>query len=133
MLINNTGMTGPVHTDFNDAQTVTEPQGVLLKDWDGWAATVATKRVVRRWRPRRLPAATGRREPPPRVGGRQRRREGFGEGGVEAVDADDERLAQIITVASVGSYMRRVTAGLAYNASKAAVHPGKMLATMLAE
>lgn len=65
---------------------------------------------------------------------RQWRREGFGEGGVEAVDADDERLAQIITVASVGSYMRRATAGLAYNASKAAAaHLGKMLATMLAE
>ncbi|OCK97453.1 NAD(P)-binding protein [Cenococcum geophilum 1.58] len=65
---------------------------------------------------------------------RQRRREGFGEGGVEAVDADDERLAQIITVASVSSYMRRATAGLAYNGSKAAAaHLGKMLATMLAE
>ena len=61
---------------------------------------------------------------------RQRRRES----GVEAVDADDERLAQIITVASVGSYMRRATAGLAHNASKAAAaHLGKMLATMLAE
>lgn len=92
------------------------------------------ERVVRRWRLRRLPAAAGRREPPPRVGGRQRRREGFDEGGVEAVDVDDERLAQIITVASVGSYMRRATAGLAYNASKAAAaHLGKMLATMLAE
>lgn len=31
-LINNAGMIGPVHTDFNDAQTVTELQGVLLKD-----------------------------------------------------------------------------------------------------
>jgi NAD(P)-dependent dehydrogenase (short-subunit alcohol dehydrogenase family) len=65
------------------------------------------------------------------VGGR---REGFGEGGVEAVDADDERLAQIITAASVGSYMRRATAGLTYNTNKAAAaHLGKMLATMLAE
>ena len=42
VLINNAGMIGPVHTDFNDAQTVTELQGVLLKDWDGWAATMAT-------------------------------------------------------------------------------------------
>ena len=42
VLINNAGVIGPVHTDFNDAQTVTELQGVLLKDWDGWAATMAT-------------------------------------------------------------------------------------------
>lgn len=59
---------------------------------------------------------------------------GGGRGSVRAVDADDERLAQIITVGSVGSYMRRATAGLAYNASRvAAAHLGEMLATMLAE
>lgn len=89
MLINNAGTIGPVHTDFNDAQTVTELQGVLLKDWDGWAATMATNAssVVgvsaaflalldaanrrRGWEGGRV-AAHGR--------ARQRRREGFGEG-----------------------------------------------------
>jgi THO complex subunit 3 len=143
VLINNAGIIGPVHTDFNDAQTVTELQGVLLKDWDGWAATMATNAssvvgVSATFLPL-LDAANRRRGwEGGRVAGhghaRQRRREGFAQGGVEAVDADDERLAQIITVASVGSYMRRATAGLAYNASKAAAaHLGKMLATMLAE
>ena len=42
VLINNASTIEPVHTDFNDAQTVAELQGVLLKDWDGWAATMAT-------------------------------------------------------------------------------------------
>ena len=32
VLIDNAGVIRPVHTDFNDAQTVTELQGVLLKD-----------------------------------------------------------------------------------------------------
>jgi len=40
-------------------------------------------RVVRRWRLRHLPAAAGRREPPPRVGGRQAAR-GSGGGRSEA-------------------------------------------------
>jgi len=49
-------------------------------------------------------------------------------------DPDDDRLAHIITVASVASYMRWCSAGLAYNASKAAAaHLGKMLATLLAD
>lgn len=52
----------------------------------------------------------------------------------ESVDDDDQRLAHIITVASISSYMRKVSAGLAYNASKAAAaHLGKILATLLAE
>lgn len=50
------------------------------------------------------------------------------------VDADDDRMAHIITVASVASYMRWISAGLAYNASKsAAAHLGKMMASFLAE
>ncbi|CAN9447830.1 unnamed protein product [Alternaria alternata] len=50
------------------------------------------------------------------------------------IDTDDDRMAHIITVASVASYMRWVSAGLAYNASKAAAaHLGKMMATFLSE
>ncbi|KAJ4353188.1 uncharacterized protein N0V89_004914 [Didymosphaeria variabile] len=48
-------------------------------------------------------------------------------------DADDDRMAHIITTASVASFMRHCTAGLAYNASKAgAAHLSKMLASFLA-
>ncbi|KAH6614848.1 hypothetical protein C7974DRAFT_320251 [Boeremia exigua] len=50
------------------------------------------------------------------------------------IDHDDDRLAHIITVASVASYMRWISAGLAYNATKAATaHLSKILATFLAE
>lgn len=49
-------------------------------------------------------------------------------------DADDDRMAHIITVASVASFMRWVSAGLAYNASKAAAaHLGKIMSTFLSE
>jgi THO complex subunit 3 len=50
------------------------------------------------------------------------------------VDADDDRTAHIITVASVASYMRWISAGLAYNATKSATAQiGKIMATFLAE
>lgn len=50
------------------------------------------------------------------------------------LDADDDRMAQIITVASVASFMRWSSAGLAYNASKAgALQLCKIMASFLAE
>jgi NAD(P)-dependent dehydrogenase (short-subunit alcohol dehydrogenase family) len=48
-------------------------------------------------------------------------------------DANDPRTSQIITVASIASFNRFVTAGLAYSATKAgAAMLGKSLATLLA-
>jgi NAD(P)-dependent dehydrogenase (short-subunit alcohol dehydrogenase family) len=48
-------------------------------------------------------------------------------------DASDARTSQIITVASISSFNRFVTAGLAYTATKAgAAMLGKTLATLLA-
>ena len=48
-------------------------------------------------------------------------------------DASDSRTSQIITVASIASFNRYLTAGLAYSATKAgAAMLGKALATLLA-
>ena len=48
-------------------------------------------------------------------------------------DSSDERTSQIITVASIASFNRVVTAGLAYSATKAgAAMLGKSLSTLLA-
>jgi THO complex subunit 3 len=50
------------------------------------------------------------------------------------LDPDDDRMAHIITVASVASYMRVAFAGLAYNASKSgAAHLARMMSTILSE
>jgi THO complex subunit 3 len=50
------------------------------------------------------------------------------------IELDDDRMTHIITVVSVASYMRWVSAGQAYNGSKAAAaHLGKMMATFLSE
>jgi THO complex subunit 3 len=49
-------------------------------------------------------------------------------------DEDDDRLAHIITVASVASFMRHSSAGLAYNATKAAAAQlGKIMSSFLSE
>jgi len=46
---------------------------------------------------------------------------------------DDERMSQIVTIASISGFNRHITAGLAYTASKAgAVLLGKSMATFLA-
>lgn len=50
------------------------------------------------------------------------------------LDDDDDRMAQIITTASVASFVRFATAGLAYSATKAAAAQlGKILSSVLAE
>ncbi|KAG9894404.1 NAD(P)-binding protein, partial [Aureobasidium melanogenum] len=64
--------------------------------------------------------ATGRREVQERAQGAD-------------YDASDPRTSQIITVASIASFNRYLTAGLAYSATKAgAAMLGKALATLLA-
>lgn len=103
----------------------------MKRDWSGWDTSFQTNTSAiiavsaaflhlldagnkkRGW-------ATGRREV-------QERAEGVD------YDANDPRTSQIITVASIASFNRFVTAGLAYSATKAgAAMLGKALATLLA-
>ena len=118
-------------------------------DGDGWANTFAINstavmlvaaaflplleagNAARGWAAGRLPRAPSGARPPsgaPAPPPPMRRR-----APVAGVDADDDRLAQIVTVASIAAFNRHVTAGFAYSASKAAaVHLGKSLAHTLA-
>ncbi|KAK3067233.1 hypothetical protein LTS18_001240, partial [Coniosporium uncinatum] len=49
------------------------------------------------------------------------------------LEENDERMSQIVTIASISAFNRHITAGLAYTASKAgAVLLGKSMATFLA-
>ncbi|THY38858.1 NAD(P)-binding protein [Aureobasidium pullulans] len=129
VLINNAGVLGPDHKGISDAQSIQELQEIMKRDWSGWDTSFQTNTSAivsvsaaflhlldagnkkRGW-------ATGRREVQERV-----------EGG----DSSDPRSSQIITVASIASFNRFVTAGLAYSATKAgAAMLGKALATLLA-
>ncbi|CAD0107744.1 unnamed protein product [Aureobasidium uvarum] len=131
VLINNAGVLGPDHKGIDKAQSIQELQEIMKRDWSGWDTSFQTNTSAivsvsaaflhlldagnkkRGW-------ATGRREV-------QERAEGAN------YDANDPRTSQIITVASIASFNRFVTAGLAYSATKAgAAMLGKALATLLA-
>lgn len=135
VLINNAGISGPDHTKIQAASSITELQDIMLSDWPGWATTFAinTTSVVgvsasflalldaanarKGW-------VTGKLEP---NGGPRAKKD------VEGVDKSDMRTSQIITIASIASFNRFVTAGLTYGASKAgAVHLAKILSSLLA-
>ncbi|KAF2804765.1 NAD(P)-binding protein [Mytilinidion resinicola] len=140
VLVNSAGVIGPKHSDFYEQDSVEGLRDVMLRDWNLWETTMATNTssVIgvsaaflplleaanrrRGWEAGKLTRARTQTLPEK-------------EGDPQAkVDEDDQRLAHIITIASVGSFMRKLTAGLAYNASKAAAaHLGKMMATMFAE
>ncbi|KAF2147226.1 uncharacterized protein K452DRAFT_348023 [Aplosporella prunicola CBS 121167] len=139
VLINNAGLIGPPNKPALEAQNVEELQKVLLTGFEdgSWESTlkVNTASIVavsasflllldkgnkrRGWQSGKIaPEET-----------RKRSTEGLKDIGV---GEDDLRTSQIITTASIASFNRQVTAGLAYSASKAgAVHIGKMLATLL--
>lgn len=131
VLINNAGVLGPDHKGIDKAQSIQELQEIMKRDWSGWDTSFQTNTSAiiavsaaflhlldagnqkRGW-------ATGRREV-------QARAEGAN------YDANDPRTSQIITVTSIASFNRFVTAGLAYSATKAgAAMLGKALATLLA-
>lgn len=132
VLVNNAGIMGPVAGQIHGLQTVQEVSDLMLKDLDAWASTFAINTTavagvsaaflplldagnIRRGWPK------GRRE-------KQTRKEV-----PEGIDADDDRMSQIITVASIASFNRSVTAGLAYTASKSgAMMVGKSMANFLA-
>ncbi|KAK6000850.1 hypothetical protein QM012_003575 [Aureobasidium pullulans] len=131
VLINNAGVLGPDHKGIDKAQSIQELQEIMKRDWSGWDTSFQTNTSAiiavsaaflhlldagnkrRGW-------ATGRREVQERAEGAE-------------YDASDPRTSQIITVASIASFNRFVTAGLAYSATKAgAAMLGKALATLLA-
>ena len=141
VLINNAGVIGPKNgQEIYKAESVEQLADAMVSGWDGWqnAMAINTQAVIgvsATFLPLLEAANTRRGWAPGKVSGtgnaRQRDTSKLSEIGV---DADDDRMAHIITVASVASYMRWVSAGLAYNASKsAAAHLGKMMSTFLSE
>ncbi|KAJ4404915.1 hypothetical protein N0V91_005651 [Didymella pomorum] len=143
VLINNAGVLGPKSGQpIHDAQSIEAVRDAMIMGMDGaeWsqAFEINTKAVVgvsAVFLPLLEAANTRRGWTAGRVTGtgnaRVRHTSKLKEIGA---DEDDDRMAQIITVASVASYMRWISAGLAYNATKsAAAQIGKIMATFLAE
>lgn len=144
VLINNAGVLGPKSGQFiHDATNIAAVRDAMLMGMDGnddWSQafeinTKAVAGVSALFLPLLEAANTRRGWAPGRVTGtanpRKRDTSKLKDIGV---DEDDDRMAHIITVASVASYMRWISAGLAYNATKAAAAQiGKIMATFLAE
>jgi THO complex subunit 3 len=141
VLINNAGVIGPKNgTDIYNVTSISALRDAMTTGWDDWTSTFAinTQAVIgvsATFLPLLEAANTRRGFAPGRVTGtgnaRAQDKSKLAEIGTSE---DDDRMAHIITVASVASYMRWVSAGLAYNATKsAAAHMGKMMSTFLAQ
>lgn len=141
VLFNNAGLLGPANgKDIYAATSIEELSTAMLKDFDQWTPTMAinTQAIIgvsAQFLPLLEAANTRRGWKAGKVTGagnpRQQDKSALSSLGL---DPDDDRLAHIITVASVASFMRYCTAGLAYNASKSgAAHLSKMMSTFLAE
>ena len=141
VLINNAGVIGPKNgQDIYKAESIQQLADTMVSGWDGWASAMAinTQSVIgvsATFLPLLEAANTRRGWTPGKVTGTGNPRgRDTSKLSQNNIDADDDRMAHIITVASVASYMRWVSAGLAYNASKsAAAHLGKMMSTFLSE
>lgn len=141
VLINNAGVLGPTNgADLYKAQSIEQLRDAMLQEFDkGWDAAFkinaqAVIGVSAAFLPL-LAAANTRRgwAPGPVTGDGNPRSQD--KSALEKIGANpsDDRMAHIITTASVASFMRFCTAGLAYNASKAgAAHLSKMMSTFLA-
>ncbi|KAJ4372880.1 hypothetical protein N0V83_003171 [Neocucurbitaria cava] len=141
VLINNAGVIGPRSgPEIYKAETIHQLRDAMVTGYDEWTPTLAinTQAVIgvsASFLPLLEAANTRRGYAPGKVTGTGNPR-AHDKSKLKDIgaDADDDRLAHIITVASVASHMRWVSAGLAYNASKsAALHLGKMMSTFLAE
>ncbi|KAF2189433.1 WD40 repeat-like protein [Zopfia rhizophila CBS 207.26] len=141
VLINNAGVIGPRNgIELHESESISQLRGAMLKDWSGWESTMAintqsvfgvsaaflplleAENIRRHWQGSKVTGYGNARH--------------HSASALEKIgtDADDSRLAHIITVASIASYIRRCAAGLVDNASKgAAAHIGNMLSTLLAE
>ena len=131
VLINNAGIEGPDHKQIKAANTIKELQAVMLKQWDLWTPTWQTNTAA-------VIAVSGAFLPLLDAGNTRR---GWVEGKREVQqrvgsyegDLSDTRTSQIITVSSISSFNREITASLAYTASKSgATLLGKSLANLLA-
>jgi THO complex subunit 3 len=141
VLINNAGVIGPKSGEgIYKAESITQLRDAMTTGWDDWSSAFAinTQAVIgvsAIFLPLLEAANTRRGFAPGRVSGiGNPRAHDASKLAAAGTTSDDDRMAHIITVASVASYMRWVSAGLAYNATKAAAaHMGKMMATFLAE
>lgn len=142
VLINNAGVLGPTNgADLYKAGSITELRDAMMQDYTagGWdsAFKINTQAIIgvsASFLPLLEAANTRRGWAPGKVSGEGTPR-AQDISALEKIGAhpSDDRMAQIITTASVASYMRHCTAGLAYSASKAAAaHIGKLLASVLA-
>jgi THO complex subunit 3 len=142
VLINNAGVIGPKNgADIYKAESIQQLADTMVHGYTDWTSAMAinTQSVIgvsATFLPLLEAANTRRGWTPGKVTGtgNARARDTSVASSKNGIDQDDDRMAHIITVASVASYMRWVSAGLAYNASKAAAaHLGKMMATFLSE
>ncbi|KAI4643223.1 uncharacterized protein J4E78_009948 [Alternaria triticimaculans] len=141
VLINNAGVIGPKNgADIYKAESIQQLSETMVAGYDNWADAMAinTQSVIgvsATFLPLLEAANTRRGWTPGKVTGTGNARARSTDlASSNSIDTDDDRMAHIITIASVASYMRWVSAGLAYNASKAAAaHLGKMMATFLSE
>lgn len=143
VLINNAGVLGPKSGQpIHDATSIEALRDAMIlgMEGDAWsqAFDINTKAVVgvsALFLPLLEAANTRRGWAPGRVQGTgNARARDSSKLAASGIDADDDRMSHIITVASVASYMRWISAGLAYNATKsAAAQIGKIMATFLAE
>lgn len=139
VLINNAGVIGPPNTSaIYGAESINQLRDAMLYGFNDWEKTfqINTKAVVgvsAAFLPL-LETANARRgwmKGKVTGNGNPRKQDMIALDKIGA-SADDDRLAHIITTASVASFMRYCTAGLAYNASKAgAAHLAKMMSTIL--
>lgn len=141
VLINNAGVLGPKNgQEIRNAESIEQVRDSMLTGWDGWATafsinTQAVIGVSAVFLPLLEAANTRRGWASGKVTGTENpRKQDKSKLSQISATEDDDRMAHIITVASVASYMRWISAGLAYNATKsAAAHMGKMMSTFLAE
>ncbi|KAF1953278.1 NAD(P)-binding protein [Byssothecium circinans] len=143
VLINNAGVEGPENGgDLYKAESVEQLRDAMLMGFDshGWdtAFKINAQAIIgvsAAFLPLLEAANTRRGWAPGKVtGDGNPRKQDTSALSKLSLDPADDRLAQIITVASIASFLRHVTASLAYNASKAAAtHLGKMMASFLGE
>jgi THO complex subunit 3 len=141
VLVNNAGVLGPKHNPaLYEASSIEQVRDVMLSGWDDWQSTMAinTQSVIgvsASFLPLLEKANARRGWATGKVTGNGNARK-QDKTALEKIgaDVDDDRLSHIITTASVASFMRYCTAGLAYNASKtAAAQLGKIMSTFLSE
>jgi len=141
VLINNAGVIGPKNSQgIYKAQTIQEVSDSMVLGWDGWQSAMAinTQSVIgvsATFLPLLEAANTRRGWAPGKVTGTANARaRDTSNLSANNIALDDDRMAHIITIASVASFNRWISAGLAYSATKsAAAHLGKMMSTFLAE